>query len=238
MRRGPMTRYLSAVFLLVACPSGSSQHDPHPTQSPPTRIAEEERNKGVALTSDADVPAARCTPCRLQIRHDEPSREIRADLAPSQKRIIVQTASSKSPQILPVEEPLDSPDAWALGTDDINFDGYADLYMVTTQGSVNEYARYFRYIPEQHAFGDIGRFPVFKLNRSKRRLSTYVKNGSAGLDYESAEYAIVDGQPVLVRQEQQSVTDDPDVFRYTVRELIAGELKVVAEKQVQAPPPD
>jgi hypothetical protein len=245
MRQSSVARYLGAVLLLLAaCPGGAAPPDgltpppePRPSQAGPN-VAVKVQDKTVALTPTADVAALRCTPCRLLIHANEAARIVRVDLSPAKKQITVQADSSALTQVLPIDNPLDSTDAWELGTDDINFDGYADLYLVTSRGSVNEFAHYFRYVPERHTFEDIGTFPVFKLDRSGRRLSTYVKNGSAGLDHESGEYTIVDGKPLLVRQERQSATDEPFVFLSTVRERVDGELKIVAEKQVHVPAPE
>jgi hypothetical protein len=231
-------------LLLAACPGGSTPADrlntppePRPSQVGPD-VADKDQDKAVNLTPGTDVAALRCTPCRLQIHADEPARIIRAEISQAKKQMTVEAGSSAPMQVLPIDNPLDSPDAWELGTDDINFDGYADLYLVTSRGSVNEFAHYFRYVPEQRLFEDIGTFPVFKLERSTRKLSTYVKNGSAGLDHESCEYTIEDGRPLLVRQERQSATDDPSIFLNTVRERVNGELKIVAEKEIHAPVPE
>jgi hypothetical protein len=78
------------------------------------------------------------------------------------------------------ENALESTDDWELGTDDVNFDGYAELYVATSRGSVNNYAYYFLYIPSKQRFEDLNTFPVFKLDRVQRNPSTYVKNRSAG----------------------------------------------------------
>lgn len=245
MRQCSAADVIGALFLLLAaCPSGSTPADRvsappdgRPSQVGPN-VGGKDRNQAVLLTSTADVPALRCAPCRLHIHADEPARVIRAVISQANRQLHVEAGSSTPAQVLPIDNPLDSVDAWELGTDDINFDGYADLYLVTSRGSVNEFAHYFLYVPEQHMFEDIGTFPVFKLDRSARRLSTYVKNGYAGLDHESSEYTIVEGKPLLIRQERQSATDDPSIFVNTVRERVQGELKVIAEKKVRAPAPD
>jgi hypothetical protein len=245
MMQCSVTRVLSALFLLLcACPGGSPPADrastPATSRQPAgaKQLADKGPTEHVALTPSADLPAVRCTPCLLQIHTNEPAREIRAELTEATRRLVVQAPSPDPAQLLPIDNSAESVEAWEVGTDDINFDGYADLYLVTSRGSVNEFARYFRYVPDKHRFEDIGTFPVFKLDRLTRRLFTYVKNGSAGLEHESCEYSIVDGKPVMVRQERQSATEDPLIFVNTIRERTNGELKTVGETRVRAPAPD
>jgi hypothetical protein len=235
-----VARYLQAVLLLLAaCPSGPS-HPERPSTAPEPRqpqVAPTHVAPSVDLTPAIDVPVPRCSPCRLPIHPGEAARNISTDIGPTKSEVIVQADSPPRRQVLPIDDPPDAVDTWELGTDDINFDGYADLYLVTSRGSVNEYARYFRYVPEQHKFENIGTFPVFKIDKSSRTLSTLVKNG-AGLDYESCEYTIVDGKPLLVRQDQQTASADPSIFLNIVRERVDGKLRIVEEKRYDPQPPN
>jgi hypothetical protein len=48
--------------------------------------------------------------------------------------------------------------SWRLATSDINFDGFADLYVITSAGTANAYARYWRFVADRDSYEDLGIF--------------------------------------------------------------------------------
>jgi hypothetical protein len=125
--------------------------------------------------------------------------------------------------------------SWKLGTSDINFDGFADLYVITSAGTANAYARYWRFVADRSSYEDLGNVPVFKRDADSQRLTTHERNGAAGLAYEDCEYRIEAGKPVLWRQERQEESERAGTFERTVAPREGSELKVVEHTQVTAP---
>jgi hypothetical protein len=135
-------------------------------------------------------------------------------------------------------EPLDEGDQFFFGGVDLNFDGLADVMLMTRKGAANAYAMYWLFDPKTGTFTELGTYPMFRVDAEKHRLSTYERGGSAGLIHESKEYAFEDGKLVLMRDEKQSAAGQPGVFRKIVKERRGGAMAIVANKTVHGPKSD
>jgi hypothetical protein len=187
------------------------------------------------LTGQAYVPAGDCGPCTLDVHTGVAQYEVLLESGPNPKHVALRlaTSSTAAPTILPIVDG-DAADfgSWQFSAPDINFDGYADLYLMTRQGVVNEYGEYWRFVPETSSFEDLGVFPVFAVDTKRKRLKTYERHGSAGLEHESREYAIASGKPVLDRRETQIAVGPLGTFEQTISTRAGAEMKVVDRKAI------
>jgi hypothetical protein len=133
-------------------------------------------------------------------------------------------------------DPIDVSDKFSIEAEDINFDGYRDIVFDTRQGIANTYAHYWLFDPHSIGFEDLGEFPTFQIDEHTQRLSTYERNGYAGLQYERREYAYETGHLTLMRSEVQVATSKVDTFERTISTRQNGELRVTKRKHVRVPP--
>jgi hypothetical protein len=132
-------------------------------------------------------------------------------------------------------EPVGKEEDFFFSGVDINFDGLLDLMLITRRGVANAYAAYWLFDPKTNMFTAIGTYPIFRVDTQKRRLVTYERGGSAGLTHESREYAFLDGQLTLMREEKQEATNQLGVFRRVIRERVGGVMKVIKTETVRVP---
>jgi hypothetical protein len=155
----------------------------------------------LALPSLAALPQSgpeyveRCDPCSIVLHDGTPPADFRFELETvPQGRVmkaIVFERGGHTVQTLnvPSMAPLPRDQFFFLGGQEINFDGWLDLLLMTEQGSANATAEYWVYDPAADRFRDLGEFPMFRVDAVHKRLSTYVSNGPAGLDFEKRDYA-------------------------------------------------
>jgi hypothetical protein len=132
-------------------------------------------------------------------------------------------------------EPVGNDEQFFFGGIDINFDGLADLMLMTQRGVANAYADYWLFEPKTGMFVSLGKYPVFRIDSQRHRLSTFERNGSGGLLYEAKEFTFVDGKLVLMRDEEQTATGQAGIFRKVVRERQGAIMKTIEISKVQAP---
>lgn len=183
-----------------------------------------------------------CRPCTFSPGEGFPTYSFTFDLKTSGDGRTVEAIEVTSPgsdavQQLPVTgmDPVGKDENFFFGGVDINFDGLLDLMLVTQQGGANADAAYWLFDPKTKTFKPLGTYPTFKVDKEKRRLTTYERGGSAGLSYESREYAFLDEKLTLMREEKQRATKDPDVFLKVIRERVDGVMKVVKTEKVPVP---
>jgi hypothetical protein len=201
-----------------------------------------------ALLASGPAPADRpgvvdCQPCRFQPAKDRPEYEVRFDLTRREAgrlvaRMHVRAPGQPAEQVLSVDEMSLVPESSRIQIDapDIDFDGYRDLSLVVAAGGANATAQYWLFDPKLNQYRSIGQFPVFRLDPRRKRLLTYEKGGMAGLEYESREYAIIDGGPVVVKEEKQAAVDETGRrYRRVTSKRIRGKLVEVKRQIVSAP---
>lgn len=182
-----------------------------------------------------------CRPCTFSVGGDAGVYSFTFELKSVPHGRVVEAIDvvkdSKTLQRLQVSgmEPVDKDEQFFFGGVDLNFDGYADLMLITRKGVANAYAMYWLFDPKAGAFTELGTHPVFRIDAEKHRLSTYERGGSGGMIHEEKQYGFVDGKLVLMREEKQSATARPGVFRKVVRELKGGVMETVESKDVRAP---
>jgi hypothetical protein len=204
----------------------------------------------LALQTLAAVPQAgpqyvkRCDPCTIVLHDGTPPAEFRFELetVPEGRvvKAIVFERGGHTVQKLNVASmtPLAQDESFFFGGQEINFDGWLDLLLMTEQGSVNAKAEYWVYDPAADRFRDLGEFPMFSVDAVHKRLSTYVSNGPAGLDFEKREYAFEGKNLIVMSEETQKPSPiRPGSYVRTVRRRNNGNLVVVRRQTVKQPPP-
>ena len=137
---------------------------------------------------------------------------------------------------VPSMTPLAQGESFFFGGQDINFDGWLDMLLMTEQGAANAKAEYWLYDPTTERFRDLGEFPMLRVDAAHKRLSSYVSNGPAGLDFEKREYAFQGNDLIVVSEEtQKAVAGRPGSYIHTVRQRTDGKLVVVHRETVKPP---
>ena len=77
---------------------------------------------------------------------------------------------------------------------------------------------------------------MFVTDAKRKRLKSYERGGSAGLEFESKEFAFVNRKLTVMHEEKQDqVPNQPGVFRKVIRERANGAMRTVKTETVHAP---
>jgi hypothetical protein len=181
-----------------------------------------------------------CQPCSFKPGSDTPVYSFTFDWrSGADERTIAGievSAGGKTVARLPVKEmmPVGKDETVFFGPEDINFDGYQDVLLVTEKGTANANAEYWLYDLQTKSFRYLSKYPLFKVDRAHKRLTTYERGGNAGLLYEAKAYEWRNGQLTLVREEKQDAGEKPRTYRRTVRELVNGQMRVTNSRTLSA----
>jgi hypothetical protein len=186
----------------------------------------------------------RCDPCSIVLRNGTPPADFRFEVetVPQGRavRVIIFERGGHTMQKLDVSSmtPLAKNESFFFGGQDINFDGWLDLLLMTEQGSANAKAEYWLYDPAADRFRDLGEFPMLRVDPLHNRLTSYVSNGPAGLDFEKRDYAF-EGKDLVVTSEETRKPSPrrPGWYVHTVRRLKHGKLVLISRQTVKLPPP-
>jgi hypothetical protein len=86
------------------------------------------------------------------------------------------------------------------------------------------------------AFATLASFQCFAADAADKRLSTYVSNGPAGLDFEKRDYAFEGNDLIVMSEETQKPSPSrPGWYVHTVRRRKDGKLVVVLSQTVKKP---
>jgi hypothetical protein len=200
----------------------------------------------LALQSLAAVPQAgpqyveRCEPCTVVLHEGSPPADFRfiTETVPQGRvvRAIVFERGGHTVQKLnvPSMTPLVQDESFFFGGQDINFDRWLDLLFMTERGAANSKAEYWVYDPGTDLFRDLGEFPIFRVDAVHKRLSTYVSNGPAGLDFEKRDYAFEGNHLIVMSEETQEPSPSrPGWYVHIVRHRKDRKLVVVLRETVK-----
>jgi hypothetical protein len=183
-----------------------------------------------------------CRPCSFSPGPQQPVYEFTFDIATSAagravRGIDAVNQKSRAKQHLEVKDmdAIGAEEDIFFGGADVNFDGYQDLMLITSRGVANAYAMYWLYNPSSGSYVALGNYPVLRMDSAAKKLTSYERGGSAGLEYDSKEYAFVDGNLTVLREEKQEATEKPGVFRKVIQERKDGAMKTVKTETVKAP---
>jgi hypothetical protein len=203
----------------------------------------------LALQTLAAVPQAgpqyveRCDPCTIVLHDGTRPADFRFKLETVPEGRVVKAIlferDGHTVQELNVASmtPLAPDEPFFFGGQEINFDGWLDVLLMTERGSANAKAEYWRYDPAADRFRDLGEFPIFRVDALHKRLSTYVSNGPAGFDFEKRDYAFRGDDLIVMREETRKPSPSlPGRYVHTVRLRKDGKLIVVLRETVRQPP--
>lgn len=126
----------------------------------------------------------------------------------------------------------------AKGTDwfraiDLNFDGFEDIYMVTSWGATgNESGCVWLYNPATHRFEynkAFSELPDPGAEPSTKTIITFVKGGSAGTEHVVTRYAVENNQPVRIYLERQLWDNEKKQFHCVIQKGRAGIMTTVED---------
>lgn len=196
---------------------------------------------GQAPDAAAPAPVDTCDPCKVSVTDGGPVFEAHFLLVKSPEGRVVRRIglAREGKQVGELTVPDMSPHAdgepFVFGGVDINFDGNRDLMLVLEKGTANATAQYWLYEPATQEFRNAGAHPVFTIDAARKRLKTYERGGSGGLIYTAREYEFQGPKLVLMREETQRPTRNPNRFQHVIRERRKGAM--VTSKQETIPVP-
>jgi hypothetical protein len=91
-----------------------------------------------------------------------------------------------------------------LSTIDLDFDGYADLALLSTLGMANSRSEYWRFDPAARRFVAAGEHETLTPDSAAREHTTYNRGGHAGRLWTAARLRWVEGKLVPVAEEEQT----------------------------------
>jgi hypothetical protein len=185
-------------------------------------------------------PGTDCAPCSFVLRSASAPISLRFAVRTQNEGRVIERIAVSSDDASAIAQTLDVHDMqpvgnaakFVFGGQDINFDGYNDLFVVTRAGAANVYADYWVFNPTQHRFDALGNYPVFQLDARRRVLRTDENMGHAGREYVRKVYAFIDGALTLIRVEQQISTQDWGTYERTISLHRNGKLRIVKLERV------
>lgn len=210
----------------------------------PASSTSDSSHKAIIAPQPVNFSTKECAPCSFQIGEALPRYSISFEVRnlPDTRRVVdelqVRTEGKTILlQSLPVHDmaPVTRSQEFFIGTADINFDGYNDLFLATSRGVANTYADYWLFVPSKQSFSYLGNFPVFTVNRSKHRLSSYERGGHGGMIYTASTYAFIDGVLTLVVLEKQEATDQDGRYVKKIFKAKSGKLRLIKIEAIRAP---
>lgn len=142
-------------------------------------------------------------------------------------------------------EPPPTGSSW-LRAEDVNFDGYRDIYLMTMWGATgNELGCVWLYNPSRGQFDyskDFSELPGYRLDPASKTILTFANGGMAGMVHSANKYKVADNRPVLIWSEAQDWDSQKDQFHCVVKERRGDALAIVRDEwggsEAQAGPCD
>lgn len=111
-------------------------------------------------------------------------------------------------------------------TDDINFDGYQDIYLMTSWGATgNHYGCFWLFNPATGRFDfskGFSQLSRYWLDPETKAIRTFDRGGMVGLVYVANQYHVEGNQPVLFWSEHQDWRGDEKGFHCVLQERRNG----------------
>ena len=121
----------------------------------------------------------------------------------------------------PTDEPPRKGFDW-FRAQDLNFDGYADIYMLTSWGATgNQYGCVWLYNPASGRFDfskEFSELPRFWLDTASKTIFTFDRGGMVGQVHDASQYKVEGNRPVVIMHEHQDWDFDRKQFHCVVEE--------------------
>lgn len=142
---------------------------------------------------------------------------------------IVVTVGGQHVQTLRPRENLVPPDAQLerVSMIDLDFDGYADLALLSTVGMANSRSEYWRFDPRARRFAAAGEFETLTPDSAAREHTTFNRGGHAGRLWTAARHRWMDGRLVTIAEEEQALHEDGERYVRVVRRRHAEKMAEV-----------
>lgn len=139
---------------------------------------------------------------------------------------IVVSVDGRPAQTLRPRENHVPPDAGAqrLSTIDLDFDGYADLALLSTLAMANSWSQYWRFDPGARRFVPAGELETLTPDSAARELTHYNRGGHGGRLWTAARWRWVDTALVRVAEEEQDALGDGDRYVHIRRQPRDGKM--------------
>jgi hypothetical protein len=111
-----------------------------------------------------------------------------------------------------------------LSTLDLDFDGYADLALLTMLAMANSTSEYWRFDPAARRFVPAGEFETLTPDSAARELTHYNRGGHGGRLWTAARWRWADTALVLVSEEEQDALGDGERYVHIVRQPRGGRM--------------
>lgn len=195
---------------------------------------------GPTKASDQLGYVSDCSPCEVKLGPDNNFYSFYFETKPFgvnekilEKIYIRKPNSDKNIQELKISDmdPIFNDDKFFFDTEDINFDGVLDIYLITSSGAANAYADYWTFDRENNSFTFLGNFPVFNIDKATKRLMTYERLGSGGMEYEKKTYKIFDKDLVITEVEEQHF-DKKEKYFVKTKKLFKEKSLVTIDREI------
>ncbi|HEY0023070.1 MAG TPA: hypothetical protein VGB24_09170 [Longimicrobium sp.] len=128
-----------------------------------------------------------------------------------------------------------------VSTPDLDFDGHADLALVTELAAGTSRSHYWRFETATGRYESLGNRETLQVDTAAEALTTFNRGGHGGRIWTAARIGVVDGALVPVRSEEQAWLQDAQAYIYIVRERRGSRLAEVsrdtlAESELRAGP--
>ncbi|WP_331023713.1 hypothetical protein [Longimicrobium sp.] len=115
-----------------------------------------------------------------------------------------------------------------VSTPDLDFDGHADLALVTELAAGTSRSDYWRFDTATGRYEFLGNHETLQVDTAGEALTTFNRGGHGGRIWTAARLGLMDGALVPLRTEEQAWLDDAQVYVYTVCERRGSRLKEVS----------
>jgi hypothetical protein len=144
---------------------------------------------------------------------------------------IVVTAGGARVQTLQTGENLLPPEAAAgverLSTIDLDWDGYADLALLSGVAMANSRSQYWRFDPAARRFTEAGEFETLVPDSAARELTTFNRGGHGGRLWTAARWRWAGNGLVPVVEEEQESLDADRRYVHIVRRRRGERMEIV-----------
>ena len=182
-----------------------------------------------------------CQPCMISVGQNIPpfsfyfETKLIGKNEKSIEKIHIRTAGSTETiqelQVSDMEAVLNE-DNFFFEAEDINFDDFLDIYLITAMGSANAYADYWIFNPDKNIFKYLGNFPIFTTDAPSEELKTYERLGFGGMEFKKSTYHFVDEELVKTEAEEQFFDEPTGVFLKVKKTLNNGIMKKISEEKI------
>lgn len=115
-------------------------------------------------------------------------------------------------------------EAERLSAIDLDFDGYADLALLSTLAMANSWSRYWRFDPSAQRFVPAGELETLTPDSAARELTHFNRGGHGGRLWTAARWRWMDTALVRVAEEEQDALGDGERYVHVVRRMRDGKM--------------